>query len=327
MPIGARAKSAQATPEVAARTRARLELFTADGRDAVAAYEQSAVFPPTSRPHGANSVDLIDWNRRHEQPRAVPNTDLEVLLTADKATLAGDELATVILEVRAGRALSDFELVRASVASYDAAGRLEPPGNWLPLDFDIDGGRGLARVTRRHFEGEHAAQVIAVSVLVRVGDTSYSERIRFHATASEPAVFDGSLASRTDDGSLTVSVGLEVFRPGHYVLDANLWDARGEPIAWARFKGTLAVGHAVADLVFAGNAVLSKNPQPPFELRELRGLRLDLGKSPDVERMQPAATLPIEAFDLADLSAAPWDSEKKRAKLRALRSLLEAADG
>ncbi len=80
-------------------------------------------------------------------------------------------------------------------------------------------------------------------------------------------------------------------------------------------------GRQVAELEFAGNAILQAERLLPVAVRELRGFRLEAGHWPAFERLVPIERELVLDVDLAGLSDREWDDPKKRAKIRALERL------
>jgi hypothetical protein len=133
-----------------------------------------------------------------------------------------------------------------------------------------------------------------------------------------PARFTGSFRDGVEDGSLVIHAGIDVTVPGWYVIDANLYDVRERPVAWARFKGSMAPGAGSIALGFFGKVLLDAGAEPPFSMRELRGARFAEGRDPDLEPMPPYSGAHVVDCDLDELSDAEWDAPEKAAKLEML---------
>jgi hypothetical protein len=134
-----------------------------------------------------------------------------------------------------------------------------------------------------------------------------------------PARFTGAFGDAVEAGSLVVHAGVEVTTPGHYVIDANLFDAADQPVAWSRFKGELAAGTQDAELVFFGKVIVDAGAHGPFHLGQLRGARYAPGEDPDLEQMASftgsyvTRPYPTDAF-----SSAEYDSVDKQRMIELL---------
>ncbi len=187
--------------------------------------------------------------------------------------------------------------------------------------------RGPKRLVAR-FEPHRALdvdRVVRLRFVAHVAMDDVEESVFFHVVytpaVAEPARFTGTFTDAVVEGSLAVDVGVNVRQAGWYLIDANLHDERGEPVAWSRFKGDLAAGPATARLVFFGRILREHGVRGAFSLRALRGSRFVEATDPQEERMVPldvahqTAVYSVEAF-----SSAPWDSAEKRRKIARLRA-------
>ena len=303
-----------AEPEtVAARAPARSA--------ALRSYLKSSVYPPTSRPLRASQRDLIEHNRRHERPRpAFSEAGTTILFTGDRYWVSGDQPLTTWVEVRRSGVPVEPDAVRGFIATVDAAAEAVD-GTPAPIDYALEGDRHVNVLDLSSVLPDDRAVRVRVSVEADLGGSTETAflHITWTPPAAVPARFTGRLDDRIDRGSLLVNVGVEVYRSGWYLIDANLYDADDRPVAWARFKGELSSGDQVVPLEFFGKAILDADPTPPFRVGELRGARYVEGRDPDHEQMVPLdGRYETETAELGALSAAPWDSEHKRAKLRRL---------
>jgi hypothetical protein len=139
------------------------------------------------------------------------------------------------------------------------------------------------------------------------------------APSPVPARFTGAFSDRVENGSLVVEAGIQVERPGRYLIDCNLYDADDRPVAWTRYKGELEAGAATAPLEFFGKVVVDAGARPPFRIGELRGSLYAPGEDPDLVSMRPFEGGYVTANHAGgELLATAWDSPEKRAKIAAL---------
>jgi len=134
-----------------------------------------------------------------------------------------------------------------------------------------------------------------------------------------PARFTGVFHDVIDAGSLVIHAGVDVTTPGHYVIDANLFDAADQPVAWSRFKGELAAGAHDADLLFFGKVIIDAGAHGPFHLGQLRGARYAPGRDPDLEQMPSyAGSFTTRPYGTEVFSDAEYDSAEKQRMIELL---------
>lgn len=168
----------------------------------------------------------------------------------------------------------------------------------------------------------------------------------FFSSPNLPAKFTGVFNERVDEGSLKVRAGLEVYKKGRYLLEANLKDKKnGEYIAYAVFDDTLNSGTHDVEFVFFGKILRDKGLDGPYIITDFRGHRVNLPVDPawftqgaeGLKKIQAAKTtepdkeivLPYKDefetrfFDVTNFSKEAWASPEKEAKIRQLEALAE----
>ncbi len=233
-------------------------LNTFDGRDQFATFLDNSIHPADSRPHGPETLGLLDWNRRYEVPTRVGDSGVSFLLTADKESLVGNEIVTLIAEASDDSGVVSVEIAELAIGTYDRRGRFVVHGlidnsevryhhgSRATVELDLDA--YLASSTSQD------AVVAGLEALLRTEQVQERRRIRVRLTRSPPARFVGVSQTQIVSGSLEVAVDVEVFRAGRFVFDAKLWDADDKPIAWSRFRGRLEPGLTRANIRFAGRS-------------------------------------------------------------------------
>ncbi|MEZ4468501.1 MAG: hypothetical protein R3F43_29705 [bacterium] len=260
----------------------------------------------------ASSSTASEFSRRYETPPAQGGRS-QWILTADRYWIVGDEPwrwssgrfwkrgRPVALTVERATAGSGR---RRAVAALPGQAR-RPPG-------DVVWPEGLGGGTTR-------AVVVRVAVATVEGPAEARLQAVHTRRDAVPARFTGALADAEEAGSLRVDVGIDVARAGRYLIDANLYDDAGEPVAWARYKGELAEGLGTVPLRFFGKVLVDAGRPGPWRLGELRGVRHAPGAFPDLEPMAPFLdpwrTRPwrLDAF-----SDAEWAGPARAARLAAL---------
>jgi hypothetical protein len=135
-----------------------------------------------------------------------------------------------------------------------------------------------------------------------------------------PARFTGEFREGIENGSLLLEAGVEVRAAGWYVIDCNLYDADGYPLAWTRFKGALAAGAERVPLSFFGKVLRDAAAPSPYSIGELRGQRFVEGRDPDADLMPSyRGRYSTRPFPLTAFSDREWDDVSRRARIERLR--------
>ena len=281
-------------------------------------YRQATVYPPTSRPlTWDRHRDLIEWNQRYEYPKRAQTTPgVDVLLTADRYWAIGDdEVELIFSATRAGHPIRPRSLDLYLVA---AAEDVSVP---VPMTRRGDVYAVTLQLADLIPNATRTVNVRARAVADLGGDAPEVLRINLGYTpaSAEPARFTGTFRDALEDGSLAIYAGVEVTKPGWYNIDANLWDARGEPVAYTRYKGELAQGRREVRLVFFGKVLRDHGSPGPFVLDQLRGALIDPQRDPEHQWMRPLdGAYKTAAHALEAFSPERWHSEKKERLLRGL---------
>jgi hypothetical protein len=271
---------------------------------------EANVYPPTSRPLTADAVDLLYPNRRYEKPQPLDEDgEITFVFTADRYYYTGDEVAHVWLEVLKGDEPARVQLDRATARAEGGGGSggmlvdlgLRPAGGLWSTDLSL----GNA------FPGHHGSILLEVAFRADGGEP-HSAAVRIFSTPVErvPARLTGDVRDSLIDGSLLVEVGVDVFEPGFYRFDANLYDRDGAPLAFTVFKGDLAPGEQWLPLEFFGKVLRDQGVMGPYSVEQIRGYRFLEGQTPDRELLidDPLTHL-TSAYDVASFSDAEYTSE------------------
>jgi hypothetical protein len=273
--------------------------------DPLTAYRKANVYPPTSRPLTADQLDLLRPGQRHEEMRPDDHGfGITYLFTADRYFVIGDDALTATLDVRRDGAPIPVTITRAYALVIDPAKRDAQP---IPLAF-APSGTSLASVFAPARLGLARQASIGMYVEFDFGRGRQGAHFDFQYTPTRgiPARFTGVFRDAIEAGSLVIRAGVAVDTPGHYVIDANLFDAADQPVAWSRFKGELAAGIHDADLLYFGKVLVDGKAHGPFHIGQLRGARYAPGLDPDLEQMPPftgsyaTRPYPTDAFSDAE---------------------------
>jgi hypothetical protein len=286
--------------------------------DPLTAYRKANVYPPTSRPLTRDQLDLLQPNQRHETVRPSDRGDgVSYLFTGDRYFVIADETLTATLDVRRDGQPLAVAITQAYAAVVDPVSHGERP---IPLVF-VPSGALLAVSFAPAKLGLARQAAIGMYVEFDYGGANQRAHFDFQYTPAGgiPARFTGAFTESIDAGSLLIHAGVEVTSPGHYVIDANLFDAADQPVAWSRYKGDLLAGTHDADLVFFGKVLVDAGAHGPFHIGQLRGARFAPGLDPDLEQMPAyAGSYTTKPYPTDVFSDAEYDSADKQRMLQLL---------
>lgn len=299
--------------------------------DPLTAYRRANVYPPTSRPLSAEHADLLAPNQRHETARPTDADDGTMFLfTADRYFVIGDEALTATLEVWRDHT-PIAPAIRQAFAVVLRPGQAPAPADAIPITYTPRPGGGVvARFAPSTLRGlEHQTAIgMYIEFATGTGEAAVQRAsfdFQYTPAGGIPARFTGTFSDAIVDGSVVVTAEVDVARAGPYLIDCNLYDAAGQPVAWTRFKAPLAAGRQRAPLVFFGKVLVDAGARGPFRIGQLRGARFDAGRDPDLEQMPPyPGAYETRAYTPDQFSSAEWDSPEKR-KLIELLTQQQAA--
>jgi hypothetical protein len=284
----------------------------------VAAYIHSSRYPPWSRPLGPHLDDLLEPNKRHEETRPSRDGQRRYRFSADRFFVIGEEPLEAFLEVAGGQidVTTSFVAVLLPGRPFESLTRI--PFTLSPA------AAGLYTATLRPATlGLDQAAEVGVYVAFTAGGPEVEKAsFAFHYTpkAAVPARFTGRFRDEVAQGSLRLEAEVEVWKAGWYVIECNLYDQGGHPLAWTRFTGPLEPGERFVPLTFFGKVLADAGAPSPFQIGQLRGERHVEGRDPDVDRMPPfAGRYATRAFAANDFSDAEWDDESRHARIARLR--------
>lgn len=323
-----------------ARRSAR-DLPASPAEQAVQTFLEANRYPPSQGRLTHENVDLLDpfgWHGGVLHLEDASGAPVQVTFSADRHTVTGAEEVRATLEARrrgapiALRIIASSAVAQAADYAYAGAPRgtvpTDPGANTLeerrlPLGFVDDAHVYRARITPTEAFPDHHGDVrLEVTYAFEAETEERRVHLKVFVTPEDlvPARFTGAFADRIVEGSLLVEAGIEVFDPGPFVIDANLLDARGEPVAWTRYKGDLPSGSTVVPLSFFGLVLRDAGGPSPWTVRDLRGYRVSFGDVVTRRDVAPyAGTHVTRAYPLDDLTSEVYDSEEKRRALDALR--------
>lgn len=310
-------------------------------RHTLAEYAKATRYPPDSQPLREHP------DRIHPlQPvvRTLPLTNArtrgsagsgEVLikLTQDRLHLtAGD---AVKLTVRCEDSLS--AVVSCSVGAAQAAVAQHLTATQasrfpaVPVDFAAD----------RSQDGDHVAIFqpqaqgfrgysgpLQVSFTVQAGGESGELSFDLLYTSDPPARFTGKVREAVEAGSLRLYAGIEVAKPGRYVITGRVFDSRNQPLGYLQLNEQLSAGAQELPLVVFGKLIRDESPVWPLTLQDLDGFLLYEDRDPDRDELAILAGLVYRtrSHSSAEFSADEWQSEERTDHLKEFQKDVSEAE-
>lgn len=277
-------------PDVPEPAAPEPEPAAAELPEAIRRYLEATPYPASSGRLTEAHEDLLRPNRRHERLRPIadtlsddPDTIVSVLFTTDRWHYEGAATAEARLLAMRGRRPEPLEVLAAN-AVREGRGGLE--GGPVPFEFVSRGDEQRAEIPLEPFDDHHGPILLRVQFRYAAGRV-HSEDLRIFYTPSSriPGRLTGTLSDSVVDGNLLLDAGIEVFEPGFYRIDANLYGPDDEPVAFATFKGDLAAGNGSVPLEVYGKVLRDAGVPGPFTVRQLRGYRFLEGRYPDREQL------------------------------------------
>ena len=299
--------------------------FTANAwRERLADYERAAVYPWWSRPHDDGSRPLLAWNQPavSDLPFADdPNAPTSYHFAADKMHVPYGESMTSWIEVwKTGetRERVPAHVKQAWVMAVDGA-----PGRMLPLGYADDGSHRYTNtfVPSEHKELALSRQVRIVAEVEAGGQTR--TMLRDFTYAPREVLRVVGISDSIADGSLTISLDVDVLEAGTYTFQANLMAADGTtPLAWNDIGAQLASGRQRVRLVFFGKILRDQLQNGPYVMRDLRGFLHKDDAEHNLWWSYPNSYR-TAAYAAADFSPAEWDSAEKREKVAGMHDIID----
>jgi hypothetical protein len=302
--------------------------------------EMAATYPPHSLPITAKRAEAFRYNRRTPQALPVSGTERGAeprfysVFTADKQNVFENETITITLKASRTASADGAGLPIRIDDSGLSKGRRSDSPKLLSLDLRDDGQGAdrtagdfvyTAAVNPSKLKGlvQHHGSVRAFVEYSNDG-TSFGQQLFFEYFPEQgiAARFTGKFREAVEDGSLVVYAELNVAKPGHYALDANLLARDGSAFCHSRFKGKLEPGLREARFLFFGKAIRDATPPPeaPFRVTELYGQMVpepqELQKLAEQSEFAPAAVPLYQGeyttaqYDVNEFSDAAWQGAK-----------------
>ncbi len=294
-------------------------------RHSLDTYREATKYPPDSRP-AREQTDTME-PPAPERTRALSREaeDVRLKLKQDKVFVAGDEAVTfsVGCENVTGTVLPcQVSAGMAHEAEHmEGAGQMAP----VPLAFVDDGTEGDARAGDGTFTARFQPSrqgfplysgTLRVDFRVSSGSAQGTAFFDILYTGAPPATFTGKVREVVEQGSLQLYAGIQVRKPGRYVVTGRLDDESGVPVALVTFNEELAAGQREVKLTVFGLLIITEAFSFPLKLRDVEGFLLKESGDPDRELMATQrgyvhTTREYEASP-KQFSPAEWTSEERQ---------------
>jgi|GEM_PF-1016901 len=307
--------------------------YTASGKsimpakEILAHYLEMSKYPPHSRPLSRKNIDLLNPNKRYEVRKKISgSSNLFYFLTADKHRVLGDESITFTLNVTRGN--NDFSKKSIEITSATLEKGRHPARSTkiMDLDFTQSGKDYTSTITPSELNLNNYYGRFFLKIQFKVGDAIKKTGLVFQylPESTIPAEFTGTYNEETKNGSLIINAQINVKKEGFYIINANLFDASGEPVAYSIYKKNLSKGINYVELLFFGKVLRDSRRSGPYVLKNLRGYLLLPGQNPDKQVMtQVLKAYTTKEYDADSFSDSEYDSEFKRKKIEYLKKSVE----
>lgn len=298
-------------------------------------YRRMAVYPHWSRPHDAGTAYKLAYNKAivSDLPMSdAPGSETTYRFSADRAHVAFGEAFTSWIEVwRTGDETRRIPAVIHEAWVMSVSG--EAQGRTVKLVYRDDGAdgdeiAGDLRYTNRFVPAQHEelrqGRLVHIVADVEAGGVR-KPLMRDFTYTPRPVLEIVGVSDAVEDGSLVVTLDVEVHEPGLHTLEANLLAEDGRPLAYTDVSFPLEVGRTSVKLPFFGKIFHDLGVDGPYLARDFRGLvRKDHGEANLFwEDPRQHTTRP---WRRSDLSPEEWQSPEKDEKIRGLEQLLEEAE-
>jgi hypothetical protein len=283
-------------------------------------YVQATKYPPTSRPLSEHPDQIEPLNKVDHRQFLVPGGQSRLRLRYDRSFLVGDDAVVIRLsgEDSVGNPLP-CEIISASATEAPFspdAGRHSA----VTLSFASDGhgGGAVAGTFTTRFQPARQGFArhlggIRIAVRARVGDEEGATGFDVYYTPTPPAVFTRAVREVLENGSLSLYLGINVHKAGHYIITARVDDSTGNGFAYLSFNDEVQEGTREIPLVLFGKLIRDRHAHAPFQLRDVEGFLLKEDTDPDRELVQPllGTVHTTQAYPESAFSDMEWQSEQR----------------
>lgn len=301
-------------------------------------YKRVAIYPPWSRAHDEGTKYLLEWNKPvvSELPMSDdPASPTMYKFNADRHHVVFNEPLTTWIEVYpAGKPEQHLPLTVRSAFVMVTSG---DGGRAVPLSYHDDGKDGDATAgdnvwSNRFVPAQQDSLKQGKSVQLQVDVEAGGMRkpmVRDFTYAPRPVLDVLGVSDAIKDGSLDVTLDVQVYDKGLFTFDANVMSGDGAtPIGYTDLSYPLSPGRHKVELIFFGKIFTDAAIDGPYQIRDLRGfLRGDEsvpGGEANIWWSDDRVYL-THAYKHDELSSAEWDAPEKQEKIKGFQSAIDAS--
>lgn len=288
-------------------------------------YRESTRYPPESRSIKEHPDQVYPASPERKQPLSRDARDVSLVLKQEKVFVVGDEVVRFFVGCENASSKQPLPCEVHSAFAHEAphmAAASKPAP--VPVDFNDQGRNGDEVAGDGTWTGsfQPARQGFAmvegtlrVEFRVRAnGDTEGGAFFDILFTPAPPATFTGKVREVVEQGSLQLYAGIQVRKPGRYVVAARVDEASGIPFAYLSFNEELEAGAREVKLTLFGKLLRDEAPEFPLKLRDVEGFLLREMGDPDRELMKTLAGYvhATREYPLEGFSEAEWQSEERQ---------------
>lgn len=328
-PAGAGPTAALAAPVPALLTaaereqrRVQLQAQLLQAQTALANYEAHAQYPHGSRParEHPDQIRLFDPIREERDlrmPGGSATQGVKLQTSQDRVFLSGNDSARVSLNLvdATGRVLP-MQITRATLQEVAEPGR--PTSTPVVAVSFAEQGGTFSTTVHPMVQGYGSyAGVVRLEVWMQYAGQPGMIYFDFVYSPEVAARWRPGVREALVNGSLDLVLGLDVLRPGRYVVSARLDDAQGQPLGVLQFNDELPAGAQAVRLQVFGKLVRdAQSASPvafPLRLRDVEAYLLKPDAHPD-RTMLPRLSGVVhttQSYPLSAFSDASWQSEER----------------
>ncbi len=289
-------------------------------------YRESTRYPPESRPIREQPDQVYPSSPEGTRPLSKDNPEVRLRMKQEKVFVAGDETVRFFVGCENARNGQPLACTVDSAFAHEAPHMMAAEQlSSVPLDFN-DAGRngdelaGDGTFTASFMPARQGfalfSGTLRIEFKVKAGNAQGAAFFDILFTAAPPAKFSGKVREVVEQGSLQLYLGLQVRKPGRYVIAGRVDDEAGVPFAYVAFNEELEAGTREVKLTVFGKLLHDENPDFPLKLRDVEGFLL-LEGDPDRELLASLSG-PIHTtreYPLERFSKDEWQSEERQRHL------------
>lgn len=313
-------------------TPAATEAVVEKAKQTLALYQKTTVYPFWSRPANGSTMHIIEWNKVFPVGQAwaadADGDEIRADLTLSQLFAGPGETIEAYLTVTKVRDGSPFvpDEMAGRVEYYDTASNV-----WRSADevrWTARQGAWVAEInpTAMPVLTKEAHEVHFVTYLRQGEDFEKKLRIPFLYAAEEPIRMRGLAGDRVAAGSLEVKLDVEVLHLGPTLVQAGLFDERGErPIAvFDDYFRPTYLGRQTWTLRFFGRAIRESGISGPYRIRALHGHVRPDGRMKELFYAFPdEPPMLTGTYSAEDFSDDEWNAPERNEKIARYREFIE----